>query len=120
MNINIKTSNTELTDALRAYVNDKVGNLERHMRKTPTNVDVELEHMPAHHSGPVFRCEINIAMPGEKQVLRGESVETDMYAAIDTCVPKIKEQLNKESDRRESLVRRGGRRLKELTRKLWG
>lgn len=89
------------------------------MRRPPTNVDVELEHMPAHQSGPVFRCEINIAVPGEKSVLRAESIETDMYAAIDTCVPKVKEQLDKESHKQDTLVRRGGARLKELMRKIW-
>jgi len=116
---NIKTTNTELTDALQNYVDEKIGQLERHLGKEPTNIDVELERMTGHQSGQIFRCEINIALPGEKSILRAESSETDMYAAIDTCIPKIKEQLERERDRRETLVKRGGRKLKDMMRNFW-
>ena len=107
----------DLTEALRNYVEEKLGLLERHIRRNPINVDVELEHLTGQHSGPVFRCEINFEIPKEKKILRAESTETDMYAAIDTCMPKIKEQLDKEWDKRDTLARRGGRALKRLLRR---
>jgi len=117
--IKIKATNTQLTKALENYVDDKVGSLKRFAREQPLNIDVELEHMPKHSSGPVFRCEIMFELPNEKTMLRAESVEEDMYAAIDTCVPKIKEQLTKESDRRETIIKRSGRKLKEMMRGWW-
>jgi len=109
----------QLTEALRNYVEDKLSNLERHLPNAPTNIDVELDHQTRHNSGPIFRCEIMYAFPREKHVLRAESTETDMYAAIDTCVPKIKLQIDQESDKRETAVKRGGRKLKEMLRGFW-
>src|SRR3989338_9731178 len=119
LNINIKTTNLELTEALRTYAEDKIGQIQRHFGKDPINIDIELEYMPAHHSGPVFRCEINVEMPGQKSMLRADSTESDMYAAIDTCIPKIKEQLDKQRDRRDTRIRRGGRAFKEMLRRFW-
>src|SRR3989338_6980176 len=117
MAVNIKTTNMQLPEALRNYVEDKLSNLERHLPNAPTNIDVELDHQTRHNSGPIFRCEIMYAFPREKHILRAESTETDMYAAIDTCMPKIKEQLDKEWDKRDTLARRGGRALKRLLRR---
>lgn len=118
-NINIKASNMELTEALRNYAEDKVRNLSRHNGAVPQNIDIELSRETGHNSGPVFRCEIMFEMPYEKFMLRAESTETDMYAAIDTCVPKIKEQLDKERHRRDTMVKRGGRKLKEMISRWW-
>lgn len=117
--INIKTTNTELTDALRNYVEEKISTLNRHAGKDPLNIDVELEHKTAHHSGPIFRCEIMFEMPGDKKLFRAESTQEDMYAAIDTCIPKIKEQLDKERDKKQTLEKKRGRKLKEMLRKFW-
>ncbi len=117
--INIKATNMELTEALRNYVGDKIAHLDKHAAVAPINTDVELEHFPAHHSGPIFRCEIMYTMPGDGQVLRAEATEADMYAAIDVCLPKIKEQLDKSGQKHDALVRRGGRKLKEMMRRFW-
>jgi len=117
--INIKTTNTELTDALRAYVNEKINALGRHLDKEPANIDIELEYMTVHRSGPVFRCEIMFDLPGGDKMIRAESVEVDMYAAIDTCLPKIKDQLEVARHKRDTLVKRGGRKLKQMMQKMW-
>lgn len=118
MPTNIKATNMTLTDALRGYVEDKLSQLDRHAADNPINIDVELEHMTNHHSGPIFRCEIMYSMPGAN-VIRGESTEADMYAAIDTCIPKVKQQLDHASDKRETRIKQGGRTFKDMMRKLW-
>ena len=109
----------DLTEALRNYVEDKISLLDRHFGSEPTNIDVELEHMTTHHSGPIFRCEINIKIPSEQFVLRADSTQEDMYAAIDTCLPKIKERLEKERHKNEALLKKGGRKFKEMMRSFW-
>ena len=113
-NINIKGTNLELTDGLREYVADKLSQLDRHTAKEPLNVDVELEHLPRPHDGPPFRCEIMFNMPGEKFMLRGDAVGETIEAAIDICLPKIKEQLDREREKRDTEIKKGGRELKEM------
>jgi len=112
--IRIKTTDVELTDAIRDYVNEKVGQLERHFGSEPTNIDVELEKESGRNSGPIYRCEVNIEVPGEAAVIRADSNEADLYAAIDTCIPKLKEQLEHERKKRDTLIKKGGREFKEI------
>jgi putative sigma-54 modulation protein len=114
MPIQLKTTNIEMTDAINEYINDKISQLERHYDHDPINIDIELERETGHHSGLIYRCEINVDMPHEKKVLRAASREIDLYAAIDTCIPKMKDQLEEERQKRDTLIKKGGRELKEM------
>lgn len=92
MKIDIKGTNLELTEALKNYVEEKVGKLD-HFIEGILGAHVELEASTHHQSG-FFRCEVNLDVP-QKHVLRAESTESDLYAAIDAVIPKLHEQIEK-------------------------
>ena len=92
MKIVIKGTNLELTDALKSYVEEKVGHLERYWDEI-LEARVELDRSTHHQTG-FFRCEVNLDVP-QKHVLRAESVQPDLYAAIDAVIPKLREEIEK-------------------------
>lgn len=83
----------DMTDAIRGYVEDKVGSLEKFCENySPCDVRVEVGKTSEHHQkGKVWRAEIMMTIPGAS--LRAESVEEDLYAAIDAAKDDLKRQL---------------------------
>jgi putative sigma-54 modulation protein len=71
---------------------------------------VELERDRHHHSGNVFRAEVTMMIGGK--MIRADATAEDMYAAIDLVVPKLKEQISKFKDKKETLRKRGARSAK--------
>jgi putative sigma-54 modulation protein len=96
MKIVIKGTNTELTPSLKEYVYEKVGRLERYLKRV-VEADVELEVDRKHRSGEIFRAEVMLFVP--RDVLRATEQATDMYAAIDLVMPKLKRQIEKYKDK---------------------
>ena len=94
MKIVIKGTNLELTEALKNYATEKVSHLEHYWDEI-LEARIELE-ASTHHLKGFFRCEVNLDVP-QKYVLRAEATETDMYAAIDAVVPKLREEMEKMS-----------------------
>jgi putative sigma-54 modulation protein len=89
MNYNIRGENLEITPALRAYVEKKIGKLERYFDTTPVaDVNVRMQVLNNQHI-------IEITIPMSQLLLRGEEVQTDMYAAIDHVAEKLERQIRK-------------------------
>jgi putative sigma-54 modulation protein len=103
MNIQIKATNTTVTDAIRNSIEEKVRNLEKFM-KPEDMVHVELAEDARHQSGQFSRVEIRISPHG----YYAEASGNDFYEALDLVLPKIKQQLTKEKDKSLSLRRRIG------------
>lgn len=89
MNINIKSTRLELTDAIRNYFQDKMDMLDKYLGDLEViNCDVEIEKaVGGQHKGQIYRAEVNIQVP--REILRVEKVEKDLYKAID----KVKDHL---------------------------
>lgn len=101
MNISIKLTNIEMTDAINDYVNSKLGSIEKYMddhHKEVSMIQVEIgrpsEH---HHSGDVFYAEGTLSF--DSTVLRAEVQKDDLYAAIDVLKDKLAEQFREYKDR---------------------
>lgn len=103
MNINIKATNTTLTDSMKADVTDKVAVIEKFLKEEDT-VYVEFDVDTRHKSGDIQRAEIRISPRG----YYAESYGSDVYEALDLAIPKIREQLTKEKDKKISLRRKLG------------
>jgi putative sigma-54 modulation protein len=108
MNIAIKATNLDLTEALRAYAEDKVGNLDKYADSI--DAKIELERDRKHASGSVFRAEVTLHVKGK--MIRADARAEDMYAAIDLVIPKLKEQVSKSKKKKDTLQKRGARSAK--------
>ncbi len=87
MKINITGRNIELTDGLRAAVEDKLGKLEKYF--TPdTEVYVTL-------SVEKERQKVEVTIPAKGNYIRSEQVSNDMYVTIDLVEEVIERQLKK-------------------------
>ena len=117
MRHNIKGTNIQLTDAITSYLDKRLATLERFVNADdPTlMVDVEVGKTTFHHqSGDVFRAEINIHVSGKSY--RSVAERSDLYSAIDEAKDSMKRELASNKDKRTSLLRRGGQRIKDFVR----
>ena len=122
MKINIKVVSIELTPALDSYVNDKLNSLDKFFvgrRDDEPMADVEIGKTTQHHKlGDYFRAEIILRYAG--QYYRVEATESDLYAAIDVAKDQLAEEIRTKNKKRTSLIKRGGRTIKELLRGIGG
>lgn len=89
LNFNIRGQNLEVTEALRSYVEKKVGKLERYFDTTPiADVNVNMSVLNNQHI-----IEVTIPMP--QLLLRAEESHVDMYAGIDLVTEKLERQIRK-------------------------
>jgi putative sigma-54 modulation protein len=90
MKLNVRGANIEVTEALRDYVEKKIGRLERYFESPPTSdVNVRLSVIKdKEHS-----VEVTIPLPGV--LLRAEVKDGDMYACIDLVAEKLERQIRK-------------------------
>ena len=114
----IKATNTTLTPAIENYVDGKLSG--KALKKFAGHnkifdVFVEVGKTTDHHTnGEIFRAEINVHMKG--RVLRAVSNKEDLYSAIDDVHDEIAEVLKGVKEKKESLWRRGARRVKNILR----
>ncbi|ENH98421.1 hypothetical protein J416_00499 [Gracilibacillus halophilus YIM-C55.5] len=89
MRYNIRGENVEVTNAIRNYVEKKIGKLERYFDTPPTSdVNVNIS---------VYNDEqqIEVTIPMTNLLLRAEEQHMDLYAAIDLVVDKLERQIRK-------------------------
>lgn len=102
MQISIKATGIELTQAIGNYVNEKIGGLEKYLKRLDqgaVEARVEVGKTTRHHNkGDIFRAEINLTLPGG--VLRAEEENSDLYASIDLMHDEIKRQIVSFKDKR--------------------
>ncbi|MCL2807612.1 MAG: ribosome-associated translation inhibitor RaiA [Coriobacteriia bacterium] len=93
MEIKITGRKMTVSDALRSYVEEKIGNSLKVFSITPMNVEVVLrkEKNPAIPKPAV--AEVTLVTKGH--IIRTEEAEEDMYAAIDVAAAKTERQLRK-------------------------
>ena len=118
MNINIKSTNIEITPAIKDYVEKRINGLEKfihHVVDEGVQAWVEIGRTTRHHqTGNVFRAEMQIRIPDYKPGVRAEATLDDLYAAIDKAHDELKLELEKVKNKKISLVRKGARLFKRL------
>lgn len=93
MNINIRGKKLELTDAIKNYVEEKIGRIDKYFKNKndiTANVLVKIR-------GNKQVVEVTINTHG--LILRGEETNDDLYAAIDIVSDKIERQIRKNKTR---------------------
>ncbi len=87
---NVRGENIEVTEAIREYVEKKVGKLERYFSDSPeATAHVNLKV----YSDKTAKVEVTIPLP--YLVLRAEETSPDLYASVDLVVDKLERQIRK-------------------------
>jgi len=100
--VSLKATNMDMTDAIREYVVEKTGALDKFVEgfEPAAEMSVEVGKSSNHHNkGPHMRCELNLTLPGT--MLRSEEEREDLYEAIDVACDDLKRQLK---DHKERLI----------------
>ncbi|MGO2082379.1 ribosome hibernation-promoting factor, HPF/YfiA family [Vagococcus sp.] len=87
---NVRGENIEVTQAIREYVEKKIGKLERYFQDAPeSTAHVNLKV----YSDKTAKVEVTIPLP--YLVLRAEETSPDLYASIDLVADKLERQIRK-------------------------
>lgn len=114
--INIKTTHFEQTAIIEEVLKKRLKTLEKFLPtgKTRLVCAVELEKLTGQETGRIFRAEINLQVAGA--LFRATATEERMEDAIERAKNELKSELIRTSGRRQSLFRRGTKRIKEMMR----
>ncbi len=117
MKTNIKATHIELNAALEDYLAKRLVALDKFVSPSDESAlaRIEVAKISEHHkTGDVFRCEINL------HSARGDfycfAERSDLYTAIDAMKEQIVHELSCAKDKRVSLMKRGGTRIKSFLR----
>ena len=93
MEVTVTGRKMSVSDTLRAYVEEKIGNAVRVFKISPMSAEVVLrkETNPANPRSAV--AEVTLFTKGH--IIRTEEAEEDIYAAIDVAAAKVERQLRK-------------------------
>jgi putative sigma-54 modulation protein len=88
MKCNIRGNKLEITDAIRNYIEEKIGRLDKYFKseELTSNVLVKVRGN---------KQIIEVTIPTNKYILRSEVEDDDLYAAIDLASEKLERQIRK-------------------------
>ena len=89
----IKGTNMDLTDAIKARIENRIGKMEKMCAGLePCDIAADVgKTTKGQNKGKIFRAEFNMKVPGA--FLRTESTEEDLYVAIDAAVRDLRRQV---------------------------
>jgi ribosomal subunit interface protein len=119
MNINIKTTAITLTPAISDYTNKRLDKIALLLQDdSSVQCDIELAKTTGHHNkGDIFKAEIHIVGAGKN--IYSSVEKDDLYAAIDIVRDEIVNKLSSEKNKRVSMLRRSGAKMKGVIKGLW-
>ncbi len=93
MEIKIRGEKIKITDAMKSYVNEKIGKLDKYLENS--------ENVHAHVIVKVKGHEdtVEITIPLKSFILRSEETQEDFYAAVDKTIDKLERQVRKNKTR---------------------
>lgn len=109
MNIDIKASHITLTPAIRGFVEEKIGALERKVARFGSSVSAEVEvgmTTKHHKKGPIFRAEVHVRLPGK--LIYAEFEDFNLYTAIVAAKREAERQISSHKGAKTKEARRGG------------
>jgi putative sigma-54 modulation protein len=93
---------TEVDDQLRAYVNRKIGGLDRYISRhsrQSAHAEAHLKEAKSKDNNR-FSCEVTLYLPHQTIIVKESAL--NMYAAVDIVEAKLKQQLQKYKERHGS------------------
>lgn len=104
MRITVKATKLELTPALQAYIDAKLGALAKFIKKFDEDGAAEMRCEVArttkhHRHGEVFMAEANLRLP--KRLIRAAAYDEDARKAIDAVKRTLRLEIEKYKTKRE-------------------
>ncbi|HEY5588218.1 MAG TPA: ribosome-associated translation inhibitor RaiA [Candidatus Paceibacterota bacterium] len=113
MNINIKATNMELTDAISDYINKRLSGISKFLKNGEMLARVEVSKTTSHHKhGDIFRAELFIEISGNEFYTFSE--KDDLYVAIDDAKEELFRQVSSDKKRKQTLFKRGSISVKKM------
>jgi putative sigma-54 modulation protein len=100
MNIKIKGTGIELTEATKNYVEEKIGGLIKffdNIQSADIDVGMNSHH---HNKGKIYYAEVNMDVPGK--VIRVVKESEDLYKAIDKVKDHLKGELESMKEKKRT------------------
>jgi ribosomal subunit interface protein len=102
MKIVLKTTNIQLEEKIKKFLEEKINSLEKFAEdffcndskgkgKPKIEAWVEIAKLPKHRKGKVFYAECQMHFPGKS--IRAESIEESLEAAIEKMKDELKNQI---------------------------
>lgn len=111
--IQFKATNTELEERLQNLVDQKFQSLDKFIGdETDVKCEVEFDKVTAQQSGKIFRVECNLSLKGT--LYRAEATLESFEEAIDEVKDELDKELRRAHDKRDTMVKKGGRAIKEM------
>jgi len=88
MKFNIHGKNIEVTDAIKGYIESKVGRIEKYFKNTDMTATVNVRVRGKDQI-------VEVTIPTDRVTLRAEDTHSDLYAAIDLVIDKLERQIRK-------------------------
>ena len=104
MNKQLYGKNTEITDPLKVYIEERLDHLE-HMNSEIMAARVDISRDQHHKKGDIFRVEINLNLPGK--LLRVVETRPDAREAVDLVHDRLSRQLRDLKNKKLFLRRLG-------------
>lgn len=93
MNIIIRGSKLEITEAMESYAKEKLSRLEKYLENSEEVKATILAKIHGHlHT-------VEVTIPLKNFILRAEESQSDFYASIDTVIDKLERQIRKNKTR---------------------
>ena len=89
---NIRGDKILVTDAIKDYITEKLGRLDKYFKNDELNVNVLIKVKG-------FNQTIEVTIPTPNFTIRNEESAEDLYAAIDLVTDKIERQIRKNKTR---------------------
>ena len=118
INIQIKSTNFQITPDIEEYLREKVSLVEKFLQNTQDEnilVECEIEQSTHHKKGNVFRVEINLTAKGK--LYRSEETNIDVRSAIDIAKDQLEKQIRRSKTKRFELFHKGARAIKNILRR---
>lgn len=96
MNVHVRGENVEVTKAIENYIGDKLKRIERYLEKGNTakaNAIINVKD---------YKQKVEITIPMNNVIIRGEVTSEDLYASIDLVVDKLERQIRKNKTKLET------------------
>ena len=93
MEIIIRGDTLKITDSMRAYIEEKLGKLEKYLKNSEeirANVIVKVKN---------HEQRVEITIPLKTYIIRAEETKNDFYAAVDKALDTLERQIRKNKTR---------------------